>query len=183
MTFLVRATGLAQAAADLQVAAAALLPVAEAAVNATTLSVSGRAAQLTAQRYNLSEDTLRDYIFVRRASVTADKVSGTVQLQIKAVPLTAFGAQVQLVSRTLRAAFGRPTKPYTRLLPQVSVQLYRGQAAKKLPGGFPLRQRDASALLGGEKVRRRIGPERDRLTGFRYYTFPRRITDKLLPQL
>lgn len=134
----------------------------------------------TGEKYNLSEATIREHVFARRVSRTKDGARGSLELQVKAIPLEEFSAQVEFVSRRLNRAFGRPSRSYQRKFARVRVALYKGQRARVLPGGFPLNQRRAGLLRTGERVRKRIGSSRDRLTGFRYYTFPRRLTDRLL---
>jgi hypothetical protein len=183
MSIKVKVTGLNEAARDLGQTPESLRESARSAVDATVEHVRQQAISRASARYNLSEQTLSSFVVARKASVRADSASGSVQLQIKAIPLTAFDARVRMRAVTLREAFGRPTQAYRRQLPTVELALYRGQRARPLPGGFPLQQRTSGALRGGESVRRRVGTERDRLTGFRFYTFPKRVTDKLLPEL
>lgn len=158
-------------------------------VQSTLEYLKAEAARRTALRYSLSQDKLGSFVLVRRASVTADGVGGSVTLQLKAVPLTEFGAEVEMREFSLTSRAGRT---FTRRLPTVQVAIYRGRLPRALPGGFPLRQRNTGALLAGESVRRRAsadrGTRRDgtygaKLTGFRFYTFPTRITKQLVPQL
>lgn len=174
----VKVTGVAAAARDLRATPGALISIATESVNAAAEHANEFVVRRTSQQYNLSEATLSQYVSVRRASVRADSVSGSVTLQIAAVPLTEFGAQVRMVRYTGPDSRGRRYR--SRLLPEVRVALYRGKAARKLPGAFPLRQRGSGALRGGEAVRKRVGAQRGRLTGFRYFTFPKRLTDRLL---
>lgn len=194
--FEIQVTGLKQAVKELQQTPELLRESARLSVDEAVTHVRSEAIRRTAQRYNLSEETLQHYVYPRRASVTANGASGSVELQIKAVPLTEFGAQRITVVRALRQAFGRPTKPYRREFTGVKVALYVGRGARQLPGGFPLRLRGAGALIGGDKVRKRVGSnasgrgvsrdnryEGNKMTGFRFYTFPKRLTDKLLPEL
>lgn len=189
MTFAVKVTGLREAARDLGQTPEILRASAEKAVNATVERVESEAVRRASQRVNLSEAQLKPFVFARRASVRADGVSGSVTLQIKAVPLSAFGALVKRTPYLGPDALGR--RYQRRFLPQVSVALYRGKPARVLPGGFPLRQRNDGALSANERVVRRaagIGERSDRsvgnrLTGFRFFNFPKRITEKLLPEL
>lgn len=190
MAFTVKVTGLKQAAKDLGQLPEVLRASAEKAVNEAVEVVRSEAIKRASQRVNLSAETLSSFVLARRASVRADGVSGSVQLQIKAVPLQEFGAQVTMEEYKGPDSLGRVYQ--NRFLPAVRVALYRGKRAKRLPGGFTLRQRNSGALDVDEKVKKRVGRgfgERsdgtvgNKLTGFRFYTFPKRITDKLLPEL
>jgi hypothetical protein len=178
--FTVRVTGVQKLARQLGEQPAAFRDAAVEAVEGTIGEVAEKAVDWTADRYNLSKDTLRRHVVVRRASVRADGIRGSVDLHIKAIPLTEFGPQVRMRKLSVHSLTGRL---FQRELPTVEVSLYRGRRPRVLPGGFPLRQRNSGHLQAGDSIRRRIGKERGRLTGFRYYTFPRRVTDRLLPEL
>lgn len=189
MAFGIRVTGLKQAVKELELLPAEIKAAAESAVNSVAEAAREAGVRKTLDRYTLDEETIRDAVFVRRASISGNRVSGSVQFQINAVPLSAFDTRVAIVNVPVRA-FGR--KVVLRKLHAVNVRLYRGRNAKTLPGGFPLKQRSAGALRDGEKVRRRVGNgfgvRNDgtlgtKLTGFRYYTFPKRITGPLLKEL
>lgn len=180
MALSIRVTGLQQAVKELRQLPELLRESAKQAVDATVEHVRLEAIRRTSQRYNLSEATLSHYVYPRRASVTADGARGSVELQIKAVPLTEFGAKVVMRPVTLT---GRTGTRYQRTLPSVEVALYRNQRPRRLPGAFPLRQRSDGSVFASESVRRRIGKDRGKLTGFRYYTFPKRITQKLVSEL
>lgn len=190
MAFTVKVTGLKQAAQDLGQLPGVLRASAEKAVNEAVEVVRSEAIKRAAQRVNLSEETLSSFVLARRASVRADGVSGSVQLQIKAVPLQEFGAQVKLEKFKGPDSLNRVYR--NRFLPAVRVAIYRGKRAKRLPGGFTSGLRGNGPLGSGERVYKRAGRgygERSdgtvgtKLTGFRFYTFPKRITDKLLPEL
>lgn len=176
----VKITGLARAARELRAEPAALVANAEVAVNETSAYAGDFVTARVGERYNISPVTLRENIFVRRASVAANLVRGSVDMQIKAIPLTEFGAQVRMVP--FRGPDSRGRKYVSRALPQVTVALYKGQRPRALPGAFPLTQRSPGAIFAGESVRKRVGADRGRLTGFRFYTFPKRLTDKVLKE-
>lgn len=192
MAFAVRVTGLAETSRALGQSAEQLRDDAVTSVNTVVDRVAVSAARRFSQRVNLSAETLSQFIFTRRASVRADGVSGSVTLQVKAVPLSLFAPRVSVEQVTYNQVFGRSSRSYTRPMASVSVQIYRDQPARKLVGAFPLRQRNAGPLAAGELVRKRAGSgfgERSdgsvgsKLTGFRYFTFPRKITDAVLPEL
>jgi hypothetical protein len=187
--FAIKVTGVQQVARAAGQEPDVLREAARDSVQSTLEYLKAEAARRTALRYNLSQDKLGSFVLVRRASVSADGVSGSVTLQLKAVPLTEFGAEVEMREFSLTSRTGRT---FTRRLPTVQVAIYRGRLARALPGGFPLRQRNTGALLDGEGVRKRVGSGRGhrsdgtygaKLTGFRFYTFPKRITNQLVPEL
>jgi len=186
----VRVTGLRQTAQRLGQVPEALRASAVAAMTVATGKVRGEAIRLFAERVNLSEDTLGSFIEVGQTSVRADGVRGSVTLKVKAVPLTAFGAQVQMLPYTGPDSRGRRYK--SRVLPQVRVALYRDQRPRILPGAFALRQRNNGPLNTSDRVVRRVGQgvgdRRDgssgrKLAGFRFFTFPKRTTNQVLPAL
>lgn len=91
---------------------------------------------------------------------------------------------------------GQRPRAYTRTLPTIWVKRFRNGSAKQLGAYFPLHQRTSGALAGGESVRRRVGSnasgrgvsrdaqyEGNKLTGVRYYTFPKRFLAEIQPQL
>lgn len=151
-----------------------------AAVEATVERVRLRAVRRTGDRYNLTGSVVEQFVSVGTVTVRAGGASGSVRLKLKALPLHLFGARLEMRQFTLRSRAGRT---FTRTLPTVRVAIYRGSVPKTLPGGFELRRRNDGDLAPADQVRRRIGAERGKLTGFRYFTFPRSFTASLLPDL
>lgn len=190
MAFGVQVTGLREASKALAQTPAQVRQSAEQAVNGTVAHIEVEARTRASQRVNLPPETLRDFIFARRASVRANGIGGSVTLQVKAVPLGLFDPRVKLVPFT--GPDSRQRRYQNRLLPQVSVAIFRGVRAKALPGGFVSGQRTDGALADGERVFKRAGrgfgdrsdgSVGNKLTGFRFFTFPKRVISKLLPEL
>ena len=103
-------------------------------------------------------------------------MSGSLRLRVRAIPIESFRPRVQMQSFTYQVR----GKQVTRRLPAIYLQRFRDGEAKYVGPAFPLTQRRTGAVRRGEKVRRRIGPERDRLTRIRYYTFPKQFTEEVL---
>lgn len=160
------------------------------AVNQVGDLVAAHAIDTTTRKYNLEKDDLEPYVYVRRGGVGALHVS--VELQVKAIPIELFQPRVRMVSVRMMV-FGRYRR--TRLLPAIEIKRYRNRGYKLLYPYFPLHTRQAGALPRGDRIRRRVGSSRSgrgerrdgsygaKLTGVRYYTFPRSFAEReLLPK-
>lgn len=162
---------------------AALPDVSREAGRETVNSVARHLAQVardkTAEVYNLAPSVLDSFIRVKEAS--EDGSGAEVTLQVRAIPYENFDPKVEFAPTPVRA-FGRAQTTIVPLA-QVAIKLFRRGTPRVLKGVFPLKQRKSGQLQPGEKLRRRIGPRRDRLTGLRYVTFPERFLERLLPEL
>lgn len=137
------------------------------------------ARKATSEVYNLTERTLADYISIRQATVSQS--FARVRLRIKAVPLSAFGARIKMQRFRFTDSLGRNVN---RLLPTVHLKLYRAGGVKHFRSLFPLRQRSDGPLYEADRIKRRIGKERLKLTVPRYFTFPKRILNEtVLPRI
>lgn len=145
-------------------------------INRTSRDLRARVVKRTVQVYNLSRRELNPYVIIRGA--TASRISATVTLQVRAVPIEAFRPRVRMQAFTFKLR-GRSI---TRTLPAIYLKRFRAGAEKYVAPAFPLHQRTSGLLLKGDSVRRRVGDDRARLTRIRYYTFPREfVTRQLLP--
>lgn len=133
-----------------------------------------------AREYALSETKLREHALPGRVVATASGARGSIVLQVRPVSLYDFGATVEIATPTFRQAFGLRSRPYQRKVARVRVRLYRGRSESQLPNAFALTTRKAGPLRPGDRVRQRVKRGGRQLTGFRYYTFPRRILEPLL---
>lgn len=157
----------------------ALREVARTAADLTAAATRKKAIQLTTRRYNLDEDTLAPFVTLGQTG-TAGQTDGyaSVRLMARPIPIAVFNPTVRM--QPVRIA-KRNGGTYTRRLPTVWVKRFRSGGAKQLKPFFPLEQRVDGATA--DSIRRRIGAGRDRLTGPRFYTFPKRFLDEIRPQL
>lgn len=169
--------GVTETAAFLSGFGPELTKAAGSAVARTARSVRQSAIARTAAVYNLSKRTLSQYVQIRRESTG---LHASVQLQVRAVPIQAFTPKVQMDRFRYVDSRGRRVD---RRLAAVYVKRYTQGRALRIPQAFPLRQRFGGALGAGDQVRRRTGAARGKLTVLRYYTFPKRFLDELLPAL
>lgn len=165
------------------------------AAGETARATRGYAIQLTTRRYNLSEDDLEPYVVGSYGTGGRSDGWSSVRLLARPIPISTFRPEVRMRSFRLMSR-GRRPRAYTRTLPTVWVKRFRNGSAKQLGGYFPLHQRSSGTLAGGESVRRRVGGnasgrgvsrdgqyEGNKLTGVRYYTFPKRFLAEIQPQL
>lgn len=146
------------------------------AINRTARDFRSRVLSKTTKVYNISRRELGPFVRERKASRAS--ITASVSLAIRAIPIETFKPRVRMQKFTFRLR-GRTV---TRTLPAIYLKRLRAEAAQYVGPAFPLTQRRSGALAAGEKVRRRIGSERERLTRLRYYTFPREFIDEqLLP--
>jgi hypothetical protein len=156
------------------------------AANVTAKGTRQYALKLTTQRYNLDVEDLEPFIALREA--TTPRGGASVTLKARAIPISAFKPQVRIQSFRLVSRGNKP-KTYTRRLPTIYVQRFRSGSPKHLHPYFPLHQRTDGALSPTDRVRRLVaskgktGDYTDRLTGVRYYTFPKRFLNEIRPKL
>ncbi len=148
------------------------------ALNETADLIAREAKKRTLSEYNIKPEALDRAISVSLAS--AGRTHATVTLKVKAIPFEEFSPTVQMVEFDV-AAFGKYKA--RRQLPTVKVRYRKGGQARVIPGAFPLRQRESGALQAGEVIRKRTGRSRRNLTVLRYFTFPKRHMERLLPEL
>jgi hypothetical protein len=181
-----RVTGSREVSADIRASVRRIPALALAEVNKAAEAARARVIDEVAANYNVGREQLTSYVSVRRASPGSAKVSASVQIQIKAIPLETFNPQVRMEPVQVRARNGRS---FLRQLPRIYSSFYRGQATKLLKGAFPLRQRSSGVLKAGDRARKRINTStnpvenRRNLKRFRYYTFPKRLLDPLLVRI
>ena len=173
---------------------AAAREAANAAAELTARATRLEAIRLTTRRYNLDADTLDPYVVGSYGKGGRTDGWSSVTLLARPVPIQVFNPAVRM--RTFRlVSRGRRPKTYSRSLPTIVVKRMRQGSAKQLHPYFPLHQRTSGPLSPGDAVRRRIGSGRgdgrsvktpysgNKLTGVRYYTFPKRFLDEIKPQL
>lgn len=174
----VASTGLGDADAMLSGLAQAADQAVRESINTVAERVEKAAVDKTLDRYNIKRNTLQQSVSLRRAS--AGQNSATVTLQVKAIPFEEFSPTVRMQAVPVRA-FGRYQT--RRMQAYVRVKYYKRGGAKLVPGAFPLRQRSGGPLQTGDRIRRRTGAARDKLTVLRYFTFPKRHLAALVPEL
>lgn len=148
----------------------------QAALNRTIERARTFAGRKTVETYNLSTRQIAPYVRARKVTVRADKLEGSVDLQIRAIPIETFRPQVVMRQITYSVR-GRTV---TRRVATIELQRFRNGTPKLVRPAFPLQQRRTGRLRAGEKVRRRTGRARDKLTKIRYYTFPRKFVAETL---
>lgn len=154
-----------------------LQQVARQSLNRTIARARTFAGRKTVETYALSTREIAPYVVARNATLGFDgQLEGSVDLRIRAIPIETFKPRI-VVRRFTYAMNGHVV---TRRLPTVELQRFRQGAPKLVRPAFPLTQRSTGRLRSGDKVRRRIGPDRGRLTRIRYYTFPRKFVDEVL---
>lgn len=148
----------------------------QAALNRTIERARTFAGRKTVETYNLSTRQIAPYVRARKVTVRAEKLEGSVDLQIRAIPIETFRPQVVMktITYTLRGQI------VTRRVATIELQRFRNGTPKLVRPAFPLAQRRTGRLRAGEKVRRRTGKERGKLTKIRYYTFPRKFVNETL---
>ena len=140
-------------------------------------AASNAAVDRTTATYNLDADVVREFVQIRQISEGDD--SATVTLQVRAIHIEAFAPEIRMRRFRYTDKLGRVVD---RLLPSVYVARLRGRQARFLRPAFPLRQRTDGPLNAGERIRRRAGESRSRLTKLRYFSFPKKfLRDDLLP--
>lgn len=147
-------------------------------INRVARDLRARVVRKTTEFYNVRPRILREYVDIKRARRT--EISGEVKLKIRALPINAFSPRV----RMQRFTYQRRGKAVTQQLPAVYVTLNRSEGPQYVAPAFPLQQRSSGVIKPAEKVRRRIGADRGRLTQIRYFTFPRQfVEDVILPDV
>lgn len=144
------------------------------AINRTTRNLRARVVTRSTEVYNIGRRDLAPFVTVRQAS--ASKVSGSVRLLVRAIPIEFFRPRVRMQAFTFR----RHGKTVTQQLPAIYLRRFKNGGEKYVGPAFPLSQRRSGPLRRGERIRRRIGEQRDRLTRIRYYTFPKQFTEEVL---
>ncbi|WP_293373620.1 hypothetical protein [Nevskia sp.] len=153
-------------------------PALVSSINRVTRDLRARVVRTTTQFYNVRPRILREYVRIRGA--TRNNISGSAQLQRRALPINAFSPRVRLQ----RFTYQRRGQQVTQTLPAVFVTLLKSEGPQYVAPAFPLQQRRTGVIPQGEKVRRRIGSARDRLTTIRYFTFPRQfVEDVIVPDV
>lgn len=143
-------------------------------INRVARDLRSRVVKKSLEVYNISSRELTPYVAIRRASRSS--MRGSVSLQVRAISIEAFRPRVRMQSFTYKIR----GKEVTRKLPAIYLRRFKGGAEKYIGPAFPLHQRTTGVLKRGDKVRRRIGAARDRLTRIRYYTFPKQFTEEVL---
>lgn len=162
----------------LRVLGAQAKPALVSSINRVSRDLRTRVVRKTTEFYNVRPRVLREYVILRQAS--KNSLSGGANLEIRALPVNAFSPRV----RMQRFTFQRRGQQVTQQLPAVYVTLLKSEGPQYAKPAFPLQQRTSGAIRPAEKVRRRIGERRDRLTNIRYYTFPKQfIEDVIVPDV
>lgn len=150
------------------------------ALNKVIEASRGVVVDKTTDTYRLGKGVIRRHVSTRRASQSADGLSGSVELDVRPIPVEDFKPRVQMRDVT----FEWRGRQVTRRLAGVYLQRFVRGTPKLVGPAFPLRQRRSGQLRRGENIRRRIGADRAKLTRIRYYTFPRRfVREELEPAL
>lgn len=188
MPFEVTISNLDLARSDLRAFPVQVEKMSLAAIQATATATKTEASRLTRVKYAISADDLDQYISLKTAKTPQGGASVT--LLARPLPLSVFKPTVKMQTFTLTSTRGRT---YTRKLPTVYIKRFTKGAAKKLPGYFPLHQRNNGALSSSDRVARRVGGtkvgrpgsgyEGNKLTGVRYYTFPKSFLAQIRPKL
>lgn len=177
MPLTVAASGIDQAAASFRGFQDAVNEAAISAGNAAVKAGQQAAIETTVDRYNVTAEQIAPYVTAQLAS--QGKAGASVTLKVRAIPLETFNPIVRMQRFDFRDKKGRHV---SRLLPAVYFARLRGDAPKYLRPAFPLHQRTSGALSGGDRIVKRTGKARDKLTTFRFYTFPDRFLDtELIP--
>lgn len=150
--------------------------IAQQGLNRTIDRARTFAGRKTSETYNLSTRDIAPYIRTSKVTVRSEKLEGSVDLRVRAIPIETFKPRVVVRSFT----YAWRGRTITRKLATIEVQRFRRGTPKLVGPAFPLQQRVTGRLRAGERVRRRTGPDRDKLTYIRYYTFPRRFVDETL---
>lgn len=182
-------SGLDAARSDLRAVPALAEQVALDAVQATGKATKQEASRLTCKTYAIAAADLDPYITFTAARSAQGGAS--VRLLARPLPLSVFRPTVKMQTFTLRSSAGRT---YKRKLPTIWLKRFVKGSAKQLKPYFPLHQRSTGPLASDDRAARRIGTPgnfvfnsqgapSDKLTGVRFYTFPKRFLQKLRPQL
>lgn len=148
---------------------------AEIGMRAAVDSAINLAVDQTSSKYNLTPDRLRQYVGLEEVS----GLSATVQLRIRPIPIEEFAPEIRMRRYTWRDKLGRR---HSQELPSVYFQRLRDRKPRLVRPAFPLEQRTSGQLRAGEKVRRRVGSWRERLTNIRYFSFPHNwLRNELIP--
>lgn len=149
-------------------------PALVASINRVVRDTRSRVVRKTTEIYNISARDLRPYVSAKSAS--KNDPNALIRMHVRAIPIEFFKPRVKMQTFTFQVR----GKTVTRKLPAIYLRRYRGGAEKYVAPAFPLTQRRTGLVARGEKVRRRIGADRDRLTRIRYYTFPKQFVDEVL---
>lgn len=149
-------------------------PALVASINRVGRDLRSRIVSKSLEVYNIARRELTPYVTVRRAS--GSRVSGSVSMLVRAIPIEAFRPRVRMQTFT----FEFRGKQVTRRLPAIFLRRFKNGDEKYIGPAFPLTQRRSGVVKRGEKVRRRIGADRERLTRIRYYTFPKQFAEEVL---
>jgi hypothetical protein len=175
------------ARSDLRAVPALVDKMSQAAVTAVANATKGEASRLTRQKYAIGESDLDPFIRVSKLGNTPQG-GASVTLLARPLPLSVFRPTVKMQTYTLKSRAGRT---YTRKLPTVWVKRFARGSAKQLKPYFPLHQRRNGLLAAGDRAARRVGNtkvgrdgyEGNKLTGVRFYTFPKTFLQTIRPQL
>ena len=182
MPIRLRQSGIAESAQGLGDLPATIASSSEAALNGAAKAVAVEAARYTASVYNLDVETLAQYIAIKEATKGSRGVSSaSVTLRSRAIPIEAFKPQIRMQLFNFVDARGRHV---SRLLPAVYLARFRNASPRYISVAFPLTTRSSGSLAAGDRIRRRTGKDRGKLTRLRYFTFPKEFTQNdLLPHL
>ena len=149
-------------------------PALVSSINRVGRDLRSRIVRKSLEVYNISRRELTPFVSVHRASGT--RLRGSVRMLVRAIPIEAFRPRVKMQTFTFKVR-GKDVK---RRLPAIYLKRFKNAGEKYIGPAFPLTQRSSGVLRRGEKVRRRIGAERGRLTRIRYYTFPKQFAEEVL---
>lgn len=158
---------------------ASATPALVSSINRVTRDMGSRIAKQASETVNLSRSEIRQYIALGKA--TKNQASAITRLKVRRVPIELFKPRVEM--RVFNFV-SRKGKSYRRKLPTIHLRRLRNGPEEYVQPAFPLTQRRSGKLRSGEKVQRRVGEDRERLTRISYFSFPKEfIEGKVLPDI
>lgn len=182
--------GVDAALSDLGAVPALVEKMSKEVVEKVAKGTKGEASRLTRKTYAISEQDLDPFIAIGRLGNTPQG-GASVTLKARPLPLSVFQPTVKMQTYTLTSSKG---KSYARKLPTLYVKRFARGAAKQLKPYFPMHQRSNGPMSASDRAVRRIGSKgnfiynsrgdaAEKLTGVRFYTFPKAFLSKIRPQL
>lgn len=147
-----------------------------AALNRVADTVASRSARKATDVFNINLRDVRPFITARGAKATAGRLAAYIAFKIQAVPQELFKPRIRMQTFTIKGKHGT----FKRKLPTVFFKRYRAGQYKYVKSFFPLHTRTTGRLSQGDKLKRRIGADRNKLTGVRFYIMPPRFVAEVL---
>ena len=154
--------------------------ISQAGLNRTIERARTLAGRRTSEEYNLSTRQLLRYVKARKVTRKSNKLEGSVDLSIQPIRLEEFRPRIVMKQFT----YVIRGKTVTRRLATVRIRHRRNVPLATVQPAFPEKQRESGSFVRTDRIFRRVGAARDKLTFLRFHTFPLKFIDeKLLPSV